>query len=86
MIGKFVPHIPEKCKDPGTFCIPCVNRNSKFKNAMFDLGTSINVMSLSIYKSLSLGPMKPTSVVIQLANISVTYPTGLIEDVLVRGW
>jgi len=39
-------------------------------------------MPLSIYKSLSLGPMQPTGVVIQLANGSVAHPTGLIEDVL----
>ena len=58
--------------------------NSKFENAMLDLGASINVMSLSIYKSLSLGPLQPTVVVIQLANRSVTHPTGYIEDVLVR--
>jgi len=64
LIGKFVPHIPEKCKDPGTFCIPCVIGNSKFKNVMLDLGASINVMTLFIYKSLSLGPMQPTCVVI----------------------
>uniref|UniRef100_A0A151UEN1 Aspartic peptidase DDI1-type domain-containing protein n=1 Tax=Cajanus cajan TaxID=3821 RepID=A0A151UEN1_CAJCA len=84
LIGKSVPHIHEKCKDPGTFCIPCIIRNSKFENAMLDLGASINVMPLSIFKSLSLGPMQPTGVVIQLANRSVTHPTGFIEDVLVR--
>ncbi|XP_020209430.1 uncharacterized protein LOC109794391, partial [Cajanus cajan] len=84
LIGKSVPHIPEKCKDPGTFCIPCIIGNNKFENAMLDLGASINVMPLSIFKSLSLGPMQPTGVVIQLANRSVAHPTGLIEDVLVR--
>jgi len=83
-IGKFVPHIPKKCKDPGTFCVPCVIGNNKFENVMLDLGASINVKLLSIYKSLSLGPMQPTSMVIQLANRSVSHPTGLIEDVLVR--
>ena len=31
LIGKFVPHIPRKCKDPGTFCIPCVIKNSNLK-------------------------------------------------------
>nr|KYP37138.1 hypothetical protein KK1_041718 [Cajanus cajan] len=83
LIGKFVLHIPEKCNDPGTLCIPCIIGNSKFENAMFDLGASINVMPLSIFKSLSLGPMQPTGVVIQLANRSVAHPTGFIEDVLV---
>nr|KYP42919.1 hypothetical protein KK1_035668 [Cajanus cajan] len=51
---------------------------------MLDLGASINVMPLSIFKSLSLGPMQPTGVVIQLANRSVAHPTGFIEDVLVQ--
>ncbi|XP_029126180.1 uncharacterized protein LOC109793415 [Cajanus cajan] len=84
LIGKSVLHIPEKCKDPGTFCIPCIIGNSKFENAMLDLVASINFMPLSIFKSLSLGPMQPTGVVIQLANRSVAHPTGFIEDVLVQ--
>nr|KYP49910.1 hypothetical protein KK1_028301 [Cajanus cajan] len=84
LIGKFVPHIPKKCKDPGTFYIPCIIGNIKFENAMFDLGASINVMPLSIFKYLSLGPLQPTGVVIQLANRSVSHPTGLVEDVLVQ--
>ena len=74
LIGKFVPQIPEKCKDPGTFCVPCIIGNNKFENAMLDLSASINVMSLSIFKSLSLGPLQPTGVVIQLANRSVAHP------------
>nr|KYP35914.1 hypothetical protein KK1_043001 [Cajanus cajan] len=82
-IGKSVPHIPEKCKDPRTFYIPCIIGNNKFENSMLDLGASINVMPLSIFKSLSIVPMQPAGVVIQLANRSVTHPTGFIEDVLV---
>ena len=57
LIGKSVPQIPEKCKDPGTFSIPCIIGNSKFDNAMLDLGASISVMPLSIFNSLSLGPL-----------------------------
>jgi len=49
LIGKSVPHIPEKCKDPGTFCIPCIIGNSKFENAMLDLGASVSAMPLSIF-------------------------------------
>ena len=51
---------------------------------MLDLGASVSVMRLSIFNSLSLGPLQPTDVVIHLANRSVAYPTGFIEDVLVR--
>ena len=84
LIGKFIPQIPKKCKDPSTFCVPCIIANNKFENAIFDLDASINVMPLSIFKSLSLGPLQPTSVVIQLANRSVAHPEGLVDDVLVR--
>ena len=84
LIGKFVPHILEKCKDPGTFCIPCIIGNSKFENARLDLGASVSVMPLSIFNSLSLEPLQSTDVVIHLANRSVAYPAGFIEDVLVR--
>uniref|UniRef100_A0A151UH79 Uncharacterized protein n=1 Tax=Cajanus cajan TaxID=3821 RepID=A0A151UH79_CAJCA len=78
LIGKSVPHVPKKCKDPGTFYIPCIIGNSKFENAMLDLGALINVMPMSIFKSLSLGPLQPTSVVIQLANRSIAHPTGFV--------
>jgi len=84
LIGKSVPHIPEKCKDPGTFCIPCIIGNNKFENAMLDLGASVSVMPLSIFNSLSLGPLQSTDVVIHLANRSVAYLAGFIEDVMVR--
>ncbi|KAF1864815.1 hypothetical protein Lal_00031774 [Lupinus albus] len=60
LIGKPIPHIPEKCKDPGTFTVPCIIGNNKFENAMLDLGASINVMPMSVFMSLSIGPLKPT--------------------------
>ena len=48
---------------------------------MLDLGASVSVMPLSIFNSLSLGPLQSTDVVIHLANRSVAYPVGFIEDV-----
>ena len=44
LIGKSIPLIPKKCKDPSTFSVPCIIGNYKFENAMCDLGASINVM------------------------------------------
>nr|AFN88198.1 retropepsin-like protein [Phaseolus vulgaris] len=84
LIAKPAAAIPEKCKDPGTFTIPCIIGNNLFENAMLDLGASINVMPLSVFSSLSLGPLKPTGVVIQLANRSTVQPAGLIEDILIQ--
>jgi len=40
-------------------------------------------MSISIYNSLSLRPLQPMGVLIQLINRSVTRPTSFIEDILV---
>jgi len=49
--------LPQKCKNPGMFTIPYVIGNHKVEKAMLDLGISINVMSLSIYKVLNLRPL-----------------------------
>ncbi|RDX79272.1 hypothetical protein CR513_40317, partial [Mucuna pruriens] len=51
---------------------------------MLDLGASINVMPTSIYNSLNFGDLEPTGMRIQLANMSVVQPLGVLEDVLVQ--
>ncbi|KAG8649366.1 hypothetical protein MANES_08G079611v8 [Manihot esculenta] len=76
--------LPTKCKDKGMFGISCKIGNVGIKKAMCDLGASINVMPLSIYKSLNACALKDTRVVIQLADRSVVYPIGVLEDVLVQ--
>ncbi|CAN6554920.1 unnamed protein product [Malus baccata var. baccata] len=76
--------LPPKCKDPGSFTIPCVIGNTRFKSAMLDLGASINVMPYSVYASMNLGALKNDGVIIQLADRSNAYPKGVLEDVLVQ--
>ncbi|CAN6554890.1 unnamed protein product [Malus baccata var. baccata] len=76
--------LPPKCKDPGSFTISCVIRNTRFEQCMLDLGASINVMPYSIYASMNLGELKQDGVIIQLADRSNTYPKGVLEDVLVQ--
>ncbi|KAM2967482.1 hypothetical protein FF1_027740 [Malus domestica] len=76
--------LPPKCKDPGSFTIPCVIGNTKFEQCMLDLGASINVMPYSIYASMNLGELKNDGVIIQLADRSNAYPKGVLEDVLVQ--
>ena len=41
-------------------------------------------MSLAIFKKLGLGEANPTTITLQLADISLTHPWGIIEDVLVN--
>ncbi|KAJ9166961.1 hypothetical protein P3X46_021650 [Hevea brasiliensis] len=76
--------LPPKCKDPGSFSIPCKIGDSRFESAMANLGTSIDVMSNSVFQTLNLGPLKETSVIIQLADRSNAYPLGVVKDVLVQ--
>ncbi|KAL5559681.1 hypothetical protein UlMin_035892 [Ulmus minor] len=75
---------PPKCKDLGSFTIPCTIGNVRFERAMLDLGAFINVMFFSIFASLNLGPLKETGVIIQLADRSNAYLKRVIDDVLVQ--
>ncbi|XP_062093785.1 uncharacterized protein LOC133799807 [Humulus lupulus] len=76
--------LPPKMKDPGSFTIPCTIGNSYCGMALCDLGASINLMPMSIFKQLGIGEVRPTTVTLQLADRSLAHPDGKIEDVLVR--
>ncbi|KAM1495945.1 hypothetical protein ACFXTO_030606 [Malus domestica] len=76
--------LPPKLKDPGSFTVPCIIGERKFERALLDLGASVNLMPYSAYKHLSLGELKHCSMSLQLADRSVKYPRGIIEDVLVK--
>ncbi|GJR29137.1 reverse transcriptase domain-containing protein [Tanacetum coccineum] len=52
--------------------------------ALADLGASINLMPLSIWKKLSLLELTPTQMILELSDRSTTRPTGIAEDVFVR--
>src|SRR5688572_28090697 len=66
------------------FTIPCIIGDITFQKAMLDLGASINIIPYSLYKSLKLGTLVETGVVIQLADRSNAYAKGIVEDVLLK--
>ncbi|GJX90112.1 reverse transcriptase domain-containing protein [Tanacetum coccineum] len=76
--------LPEKLGDPGKFLIPCEFPGMEICYALADLGASINLMPLSIWKKLSLPELSPTRMSLELADRSITYPKGLAEDVYVK--
>ena len=76
--------LPPKLKDPGSFTIPFLIRNLVAGKALCDLGTSINLMPLLMFKRLKLGEAKPTIISLQLADRSYQHPRGVIEIVLVK--
>nr|GEZ07490.1 reverse transcriptase domain-containing protein [Tanacetum cinerariifolium] len=53
--------------------------------ALADLGASINLMSLSVWKKLSLLDLTSTRMTLDLATRSYAYPAGIAEDVFVQG-
>ncbi|GKA73294.1 reverse transcriptase domain-containing protein [Tanacetum coccineum] len=73
--------LPEKLGDPGRFLIPC--DFSEFDNclALADLGASINLMPLSIWKKLGLPGLNDTKMVLELADRTISKPTGVAENV-----
>ncbi|GKF06917.1 hypothetical protein Tco_0037585 [Tanacetum coccineum] len=75
--------IPRKEKDPGSFTLPCYINNVCFDNALADLGASISVMPLSTYLNLGVGELAHTKLTVELADMTVKYPKGITENVLV---
>nr|GEW26804.1 reverse transcriptase domain-containing protein [Tanacetum cinerariifolium] len=76
--------LPEKLGDPGKFLIPCYFPGIDVCHALADLGASINLMPLSIWKKLSLLELTPTRMTLELADRSITRPKGVAEDVFVK--
>ncbi|GKB39393.1 reverse transcriptase domain-containing protein [Tanacetum coccineum] len=74
----------EKLGDPGKFLIPCNFPGMDVCHALADLGASINLMPLSIWKKLSLPELTPTRMTLELADRSITHPKGVTEDVFVK--
>ena len=53
---------PSKLEDPGSFTITCSINNSIFEKDLCDLGASINLIPLSIFRKLGLGEANPTTI------------------------
>nr|GEX14758.1 reverse transcriptase domain-containing protein [Tanacetum cinerariifolium] len=76
--------LPEKLGDLEKFFIPCDFPGIDVCHALADLGTSINLMPLSIWKKLSLPELTPTRMTFKLADRSITRPKGVAEDIFVK--
>ena len=76
--------LPEKMQDPDNFTIPCEIGHADVGKALCDSGASINLMSLFVAKILSLGELTPTAMTLQMADITLAHPEGILEDVLIK--
>ncbi|GJT67817.1 reverse transcriptase domain-containing protein [Tanacetum coccineum] len=66
--------LPEKLGDPGKFLIPCNFPGMDICHALANLGASINLMPLSIWKKFSLPDLTPTRMTLEFScTRSITY-------------
>ena len=76
--------LPEKMQDPCSFTIPCKIRNSDMGKALCHSSVSINLIPLSVVKRLGLGELTPTAMTLQISDITLAQPEGILEDVQIK--
>ncbi|KAG7547996.1 Retrotransposon gag domain [Arabidopsis suecica] len=76
--------IPKKLGDPGSFTLPCSLGTLAFSNCLCDLGAFKSLMPLSVAKRLGFSKYKPCNISLILADESVRFPHGLLEDLPIK--
>ncbi|XP_058766976.1 uncharacterized protein LOC131640609 [Vicia villosa] len=75
---------PRKEADPGRVILPITIGGNYISNGLVDLGSSINLIPLSVVKRLGNIEMKHTRITLQLADKSIISPYGVVQDMLVK--
>ncbi|GJX96104.1 DNA-directed DNA polymerase [Tanacetum coccineum] len=76
--------LPSKEKDLGSFTIPCDIGQLHINNALADLGASLSLMPYTMYEKLGLGETKATRMSLELADRTIQYLRGIVENVLIK--
>nr|GEU46824.1 DNA-directed DNA polymerase [Tanacetum cinerariifolium] len=77
-------NLPKNLGDPDKFLIPCDFPGIDVCHTLVDLGASIILMPLSIWKKLSLPELTPTWMTLELTDRSITRPKGVAEDIFFK--
>ncbi|WZZ66228.1 hypothetical protein YC2023_077598 [Brassica napus] len=72
--------VPKKLEDPGCFTLPCALGPMVFDRCLCDLGASVSLMPLSVAKKLNFTQYKKCRLSLVLADRSVKYHVGILED------
>nr|GEZ59894.1 reverse transcriptase domain-containing protein [Tanacetum cinerariifolium] len=76
--------LPKKLGDPRKFLIPCEFPGMDECLALADLGASINLMPLFVWKGLLLPELTPACMTLELADRTESKPVGIAKDVKVK--
>jgi hypothetical protein len=74
----------EKKGDLGRYVIPIAIGPNTFEEVVCDFGASVNIMPKVIYEKIHGDQLLYTTMCLQLADQSLCYPKGILEDVYVR--
>jgi hypothetical protein len=70
--------------DLGVPMISCSIYGCQYDEALCDLGASVNIMPKVIFEQLQHPTLSPTRMCLQLADSTIRYPEGIVENLLVR--
>jgi len=76
--------LPPKLRDPSSFSIPCVIGSETIDKAMCDLGASVSLFPLSLFKRISIGELKPTEMALKQVDCTTVHPIRFVEDIPVK--
>jgi hypothetical protein len=75
--------LPIKKGDPGRLVILISTGSVNFNETIYDFGASINIMPKVIYEKMFDYPLLYTTMCLLLANQSLCYAQGILEDICV---
>ncbi|XP_050885434.1 uncharacterized protein LOC127090986 [Lathyrus oleraceus] len=76
--------LPQKEKDPGRVTLHVTIGNVNVGKALIDLNSSINLIPLSLIRRIGDLDMKNTRMTLHIADKSITKPSDIAEDMLVK--
>jgi len=79
-----IKKVPPKLVDPRSFSIPCVIWSETIEKAMCDLGASVSLLPLSLFKRIGICELKPTEMTLKLADRTTIRPVGFVDNIPVK--
>ncbi|XP_016168538.1 uncharacterized protein LOC107611090 [Arachis ipaensis] len=76
--------LPLKMSDPRSFLIPCTIETITCEKALCDLGSSIDIMTLSVMRKLGIQEVQSTKISLEMVDKSLKQAYGLVENILVK--
>ncbi|XP_075082468.1 uncharacterized protein LOC142166849 [Nicotiana tabacum] len=82
-VSVIIHSMAPKLEDPGAFIISCTIGSADFAKTLCDLRASTNLMPYLGFKTLGIGKLRPTYMILQIVDRTMKRPLRVIENVLV---